>query len=143
MDVECDMQNPVAVSQYADLRRSAACSTATSAVALTGLQTATRNTCSFLQHFMRDCSLAILWSHHQQKNASYSSRISQKQYVRAFSSESATLVIRLRRPRKVYTIDDAICSLLEVIDALKNHSQALEQEGKLCNMTSAAKKSKN
>jgi hypothetical protein len=92
------------------------------------------------------CSLACKQKLHAQpshiQNSSHKIPLYSSRYVRAFSSESATCVIRLRRPRKVYTIDDAICSLLEVIDALKNHSQALEQEGKLCNMTSAAKKSK-
>lgn len=131
------MQSPVTVLPYGDddPRRNT-CSTATSAVALTGRQTATQMLAALLanKNYMRSL---LTFKTPPTKIPLYSSR-----YVRAFSSESATCVIRLRRPRKVYTIDDAICSLLEVIDALKNHGQALEQEGKLCNMTSAAKKSK-
>jgi hypothetical protein len=130
--VELDMQNPVAVLPCSDLRRTTPA--APPRLRCRAHRTPDRHT-ECLQHPTRDCSLVTFIN--VQK---YS--LQQQEMFEPFPAKAPLCVIRLRRPRKVYTIDDAICSLLEVIDALKNHSQALEQEGKLCNMTSAAKKSK-
>ena len=134
------MQNPVTVSPQDDLQRYAACSTASlrcrrarrcphrhgEQLRILNLASAQRSLCFADWH-------GFTASHN---NADIS------KMFEPFPARAPLCVIRLRRPRKVYTIDCAICSLLEVIDAIQSHSQALEQEGKLCNMTSAAKKQK-
>lgn len=51
-------------------------------------------------------------------NSSKTAEKKGKRCSKPFPAKPPLCVIRLRRARKVYTIDCAICSLLEVIDAV-------------------------